>query len=320
MWAIRPWSTLRSILSAVLITVGCAVAPLACFSLWARYEIGDTDTYVATMAPLAHDKAVQHDVAAAVTDAIMTYVDRGGDDAGDDPGGPGPPRRSVESFVYDAVRSFTGTHSFRLAWNAANRATHDTVLGALRAGDDRAVGFDIAPISAHVKHQLVADSVPFAKRIPVEHTEVTVFAAHDLTAFRRGFRMLLVMGLWLPAVSAVLAAGGILLALRRGRAIAASAVGLVLGAGLLLAAIALVRCIALAGLPPDVSQASAGAVYDALTRTLRNTSWTILCTGAAVALVTVLRPRRSSAPPGTGPGTPTPPPAAATPHQDTAGA
>lgn len=284
----RPWAMLRNVLSAVLLTAACALAPLASLSLWARYEIGDTDAYVATMAPLASYDPVQNDVATAVTEAIMARVDQQEERSAGDTGGPGPPRHSVEAFVHDAVRSFTGTRTFRTAWNAANRATHQAVLRALRTGDDGKVGFDIAPISAHVKAQLMADSVPFAKRIPVEHTDVTVLPAHDHTMSRKGFHVLQVTGVWLPAASVACAVLGLVLALRRRRAVVATAAGLALGAGVLLAAIAIGRDLALGDLPSDVSRASAGAVYDALTRTLRITSWAVLGTGAVVALLTPL--------------------------------
>ncbi len=296
--ALRPLlPALRSALSAVLITVACVLVPLASFSLWAQYEIGDTDTYVATMAPLATESAVQDDVADAVTDAIMTRVDREEGSARGTAGGSRPLRGSVESFVNDAVRSFTSTRAFQAAWNAANRATHDAVLRALSTGHDGAVGFDVAPISAHVKRQLVADAVPFADRIPVEHTDVTVLEARDLAVSRKGFHLLQVMGLWLPVASAVFAVGGILLAVHRRRAVTATAAGMALGAGLLLAAIAEGRGLALGDLPPDVSRASAGAVYDTLTHTLWITSWTIFTTGACVALLT-WRARRTTVRPG----------------------
>ena len=293
----RPWTTLRSILAAVLITAACTLAPLGSLALWVRYDIGDTDTYVATMAPLASDSAVQRDVVAAVTDAIMTYVDQQDDGPYSLSGGSGPPRNSVEAFVHDAVRSFTGTPAFRTAWNATNRVTHAAVVRALRAGQDGEIDFDVAPISAHVRERLAADAMPFAHRIPVEHADVTVLGAHDLTVARKGFCMLQMTGPWLAATSVVLAVGGLLCAVRRRRALAAVGTGLAVGGALLLAAIAVGRDLALGDLPPDVSPGAAGAVYDALTRTLWVASWTVLGTGAALALLTLVGRRRTPGPP-----------------------
>ncbi|MYR21172.1 hypothetical protein GTW63_23035, partial [Streptomyces sp. SID6137] len=48
------------------------------------------------------------------------------------------------------------------------------------------------------------------------------------------------------------------------------------------------RALTLAGLPSDVPHPAAGAVYDALTGTLRTVSWLLLGLGLTVALTTWL--------------------------------
>ncbi|MFD9860476.1 hypothetical protein [Streptomyces alboflavus] len=262
----------RAALSAVLLVLACLLVPLGTVSTWAKYEIEDTDAYVATMAPLAADPDVRASVADAVTDSVMKEIDAG------------PLRAAVASFVRDAVHSFTETGAFQTAWNAANRAAHDAVQAALTHDSDGAVTIDLAPITEQVKRQLIEEGTPFAGRIPVRHTEVTVMKAQDLSHFRKGFRMLQVAGLWLPAAAVLLAVGGILLAVRRRRAVTATALGAAVGAAVLAAAIAAGRALTLDDLPPDVSRAAAGAVYDALTDTLRTASWVIAGVGLAVAL------------------------------------
>ena len=42
-----------TVLAAVLIVLGCLMAPLAVVSGWAKSTLTDTDTFVATYAPLA---------------------------------------------------------------------------------------------------------------------------------------------------------------------------------------------------------------------------------------------------------------------------
>ncbi|MGA4840706.1 hypothetical protein [Streptomyces sp. G45] len=261
----------RAALAAALLALACLLVPFGAVATWARYEIEDTDRYVATMAPLASDAAVRAAVADAVTDSVTKEIDAG------------PLQSAVESFVRDAVRSFTGTAAYRAAWDTANRAAHAAVRDALESGADNAVTLDLAPITKQVKRQLDADGVPFADRIPVRHTRITVMRAEDLGDFRKGFRMLQVAGLWLPVAAVVLAAGGILLAVRRRRAVAATALGTALGAALLAAAVAVGRALTLDDLPPHVSRAAAAAVYDALTATLRTTAWVLLGVGLAVA-------------------------------------
>ncbi|CAL2067372.1 hypothetical protein [Streptomyces murinus] len=275
---------LRSALSAVLITLSCLLVPFGALALWATYGLTDTGRYVTTMAPLATDPDVREAVADAVGDSLLHEA-----------GGrleTGPLRSSVRPFVHDAVRSFTQTQAFRLAWDAGNRVTHDAVLRALRDDRDEAaaepVTVDFAPVTAQVKQQLSDEHIPLAARIPVQHTAVAVLPADELTSLRKGFHVLEVAGFWLPLAAVAFAAAGIALAVRRRRAIAATALGTALAGALLGLAVAVGRSLTLAGLPADVPHPAAGAVYDALTGTLRTVSWLLLGLGLTVALTTWL--------------------------------
>ncbi|MEU7578488.1 hypothetical protein AB0B50_12865 [Streptomyces sp. NPDC041068] len=266
-------------LSVVLLLLACLLVPLGALSTWAKYEIGDTDNYVATMAPLASDSAVQTAVADAVTDSVMKEIDVG------------PLQGTVETFVRDAVQSFTETSAFKTAWNAANRAAHDAVQRALNDGSNGEVTIDLAPITEQIKQQLVDDGVPFASKMPVKHTEITVMESKDLGRLRNGFHSLQVAGVWLPVAAVVLAAAGLWLAPRRRRAVFWTALGAALGAGALLIAVAIGRSVTLGDLPSDVSQDAAGAVYDALTATLRTAGWVVVGAGLSAALLAWLLPR-----------------------------
>ncbi|MDW4904776.1 hypothetical protein RB628_05300 [Streptomyces sp. ADMS] len=274
---------LRSALSAVLTALACLLLPFGALSAWAAYGLADTGRYVTAMAPLAENPYVQDAIADNLGAGIVHVIDVG------------PLEDTVSHFVQDAVHSFTRTEAFRAAWDTANRATHEAVLHALRNdpnrwqrqgsyGGEGAVTIDLAPVTAQVKRQLTDDHVPLANHIPVAHTEVAVLPAQDLVPLRKGFRVLEVAGFWLPVTAGVLAVTGIALAVRRRRAITATALGTALGGALLGVALAIVRRLTLADLPPGVSAPAAGAVYDALTATLRTVSWLLLALGLAVAL------------------------------------
>jgi len=263
----------RAVLSVVLLVLACLLTPLGALSTWAKYEIGDADNYVATMAPLASDPAVQENVAASVSGEMVKYIDVG------------PLQGAVETFLEEAVVSFTDTVAFRIAWNSANRAAHDAVQDALNSGGTGAVTLDLAPIIEQVKKQLVADEVPFAGSIPIERTEVTILDAHDLGTLRKGFHMLQVAGIWLPVAAVLCAAAGLALAVRRRRAVIATALGIALSAAMLGAALAIGRSLTLDDLPGDLSRPAVAAVYDALTASLRTAAWVILAGGLVVAVV-----------------------------------
>ncbi|MYR21142.1 hypothetical protein, partial [Streptomyces sp. SID6137] len=220
---------LRSALSAVLITLSCLLVPFGALALWATYGLTDTGRYVTTMAPLATDPDVREAVADAVGDSLLHEAGHRLDTD--------PLPSSVRPFVHDAVRSFTQTQAFRLAWDAGNRVTHDAVLRALRDDRDEAaaepVTVDFAPVTAQVKQQLSDEHIPLAARIPVQHTAVAVLPADELTSLRKGFHVLEVAGFWLPLAAVAFAAAGIALAVRRRRAIAATALGTALAGALL---------------------------------------------------------------------------------------
>ncbi|MFF9625702.1 hypothetical protein [Streptomyces griseosporeus] len=290
---------LRTAASAVLIALSCLLVPFGALAAWVAYGLADTGRYVTTMGPLASDPAVQGQIADTVGSGILRHVDAG------------PARGALGPFVHDAVRSFTRTEAFRTAWDTANRAAHDAVLRSLREGDGRPVTVDLGPVTARLKEQLAADNVPFAHRIPVRHTEVALLPPGELARLRKGYDVLEVAGFWLPVSAVVLAAAGIAVAVRRRRAVTATALGTALGGALLGLAIAVGRRLTLGDLPAEVSEPAAGAVYDALTATLRTTAWLLLAAGLAVALTVTLAGRltaRRGRPPLPGPESAAPAP------------
>ncbi|MFE7275571.1 hypothetical protein [Streptomyces sp. NPDC057623] len=295
---------LRNALSAALIALSCLLVPFGALAAWVTYGLADTGRYLTAMAPLAADPAVQGAVADTVGAGIMREIDHRMDAAPASPTSPEP--GTVRPFAQDAVRSFTRTDAFRTAWEAGNRVVHDAVLSALQDGRERAVTVDLAPVTAQIKRRLTRDHVPLAHHIPVEHTEVALLPAHEVHRLRKGYEALEVAGFWLPVSAAVLASAGIAIAACRRRAVTATALGAALGGAFLLLAVAIGRRLTLADLPDPAHRPAAGAVYDALTATLRDVSWLLIALGLTVALICRLtgllaRRRRAGATPAADP-------------------
>ncbi|MFF5156236.1 hypothetical protein ACFY3N_08270 [Streptomyces sp. NPDC000348] len=290
---------LRNALSAALLALACLLTPCGTLAAWAAFALADTGRYVAAMAPLAAHPDVRDAVADAVVDEVVRELEP------ETAAGP-----TLGPFVREAIRSFTRTEAFRTAWEAGNRAVHDAVLRALR--DDRAapgpVTVDLAPVTARVRARLVADHMPFAHRIPVEHTEVAVVPAGEVAGLRKGYHVLDAAAFWLPLAAVVLAVTGIAVAACRRRALTATGLGTALGGALLALATAVGRRLTLADLPDRVHRPAAAAVYDALTATLRTASWLLLALGLTVALVSWLTgrfgPRRTPPAPAPVPARP----------------
>jgi hypothetical protein len=277
---------LRNTLSAVLTALACLLAPCGTLAAWAVHGPADTSRYVAATAPLAADPAVREAVADALGDGIMNEA------------GAGSLPSAVRPYVREAARSFTRTEAYRAGWEAANRAVHDAVLRALRdeGAAGRPVTVDLAPAVARVRSRLLSDNVPLARHIPVRDTEVTVVSAREADRLREGYHVLDVAAFWLPLAAVVFAVAGIAVAACRRRALMATGIGTALGGALLVLAVLAGRRLTLAGLPGAVDDPAAGAVYDALTATLRTASWLLVALGATITAATWLARRHGPLP------------------------
>ncbi|MFJ6853808.1 hypothetical protein ACIQM3_25320 [Streptomyces sp. NPDC091271] len=269
---------LSAALSAVLLVVLALLVPVSALSAWVDLELDDTDRYLAAVSPLASDADVRETVATLVTDEAMKNIDVG------------PLQDTVEQFLHESALSFTTTEAFRRAWDSANRTAHQTVTASLHGDDGQAVTIGLAPVIEEVKKELVSSGVPFADRIPVRETSITVLSADRADDLRSSFQWLRYCSVW-PAVATVVLLVLVLgLTLVRGglhAGLTASALaggGLVLGAGLLRIAVAAGRDRVLDQVP-GTDRDGAAAVYDALTASLRTTVWIVLLVGAVLAVV-----------------------------------
>ncbi|MFJ3904371.1 hypothetical protein [Streptomyces sp. NPDC090025] len=292
----------RAFFAALLIVVGCVLAPLGLVAAWAADEIGDTDRYVATMAPLAADPDIQAAVANRVTDAVMDHID-----LADLLEGVAPDQRpllakalgklggslegAVRSFVHDKAQDFVASDAFGTVWEEANRAVHTSLDRALTGSDDGAVKIeqdtvtlDLAPVVDRVKQRLVDSGLTVAGKIPEVHTDFTVVRADDIGKVRTYFGLLQKAGFWVPVLAVLCVAAGVLLATRRRRTLIAAALGFAVASLLLGIGLTVFRTVYLNALPSGVSPAAAGSVYDVLVRYLRTSVRVFVTLGVVFAL------------------------------------
>ncbi|MCP3818435.1 hypothetical protein NLX86_09995 [Streptomyces sp. A3M-1-3] len=292
----------RSSFAALLIVIGCILAPLAAVAAWTADEVGDTDRYVATVAPLASDPDVQAAAANRVTNAVMEHIDLAtlleGAAPADRPrlekalGKLGNSLESaVRSFVHDKAQEIIASDTFERIWTGANRRIHAAVNKALTGSGDSAVKInndsvtvDLAPVVDQVKQRLVDEGMTVAARIPEVHTDFTVLRADNIGKVKTGFRLLQIAGFWLPVLSVLLVAAGVLLSRHRRRVLVASALAFAFATLLLGAGLTVFRVVYLNALPDSVSQPAAESVYDALTRYLRTTVRMTVVLGVVIAL------------------------------------
>ncbi|WP_406099485.1 hypothetical protein [Streptomyces sp. NBC_01013] len=293
---------LRSFFAVLLILVAAVLTPLSILSSWASDVAGDTDRYVDMMEPLAADPDVQAAVTRRVTDAVMSHLDIDAlladvapadrpvvDKALQKLGG--PLTTGVTNFVHGTVERFVSSDAFERVWSNLNRQAHASVVkaltgeggGAVKLNGDT-VTLDLAPVIDRVKQRLVDRGLTVAGKIPEIHTDFTILTSDSVGKAKKGFRALELLGFWLPVFTLVVAAGGVLLAVRRRRALVTAALAVAVGAALLGLGLWAGRAFYLDSLPSDVSQPAAGAVFDTLAGYLRAGIRLVVTVGVVVAL------------------------------------
>jgi hypothetical protein len=129
--------------AAICVALAVLVFAVAVPGTWARRTLLDTDRYVATVAPLAEDPAIQEYLARTVTtelfdalevqDRLSTALE---DRAPRVAFLAAPIANGVEGFVRDQVRAILGSDSFASVWAEANRFVHAQLVAALEGGGE----------------------------------------------------------------------------------------------------------------------------------------------------------------------------------------
>jgi hypothetical protein len=317
----------RTIVATLLIVLACLLAPLSVVAVWARNQVTNTDRYVATVAPLAEDPAIQNAIADQITAQVFTYIDVRGltNEVVDALATRGlPPRLAdqlqaltvpiasgVEGFTRTQVGKVVQSQAFADAWVQANRVAHDELVKALTGEgggaitvEDNRVSVNMAPFIQTVKQQLTAAGFTLAARIPEVNASFTVFQSDSITRARSAFNLLNTLGVWLPVIVLILIVLGVYVARDHRRALVGAGLGVALGMLVLALGLAIFRSIYLNGVPADVLPHDAAAVlYDTIVRFLRAGLRTVLVLGLVVAAgafltgqsVTAVRTRESLA-------------------------
>ena len=128
----------RRIIAIVLVVLTAVLACAAVPALYLRSEVLDTDRYVATVAPLASDPAIQAEIANKVTTQITEAVDIEGitRDAMTELGKVAPRVAAVitglapaiaeqtKTLIHTAVSRFVASPQFQDLWTQVNRVAH----------------------------------------------------------------------------------------------------------------------------------------------------------------------------------------------------
>jgi hypothetical protein len=293
--------------AALLIVLGCVLAPISVLSFWATNQVSNTDRYVANMAPLIDEPSVQRALSDKISAAVISKLNVKGltSQAAAELSSDHLPRLSslvsglagaIDSGVDSAVRSVTNqvvaSPAAATAWVQVNRQAHAAVVkvlsgqgnGALKLVNGEVVLY-LGPLIDQVKAALVAHGLTVASKLPTVNATFPLFAAPNLEKAQAGYRLLVDLKWVLPLLALGLMAAGVCVARRHRRALLATALGLSGGMLVLAAALAIARSIYLNSVPPSTLPADAAAViYDTLVRFVRDGLRVLLVIGLVVAL------------------------------------
>lgn len=305
---VRSWGW--ALFSAVLITIGAVLAPVALVSSWADNQLTDTSTFVATFAPLAADPDVQSFVTEQTVAAIGSQIDIDGltSDAIDGITGlglstpataalnalKGVAAQGIRGVIVSTVNGFVSSDSFQTIWQEALRASHTQLIaamnndptGAISIGSRGEIGLQLGPIISQVKAILIAQGMTFAESIPTIDRTIVIAQSDSVTTAQLGYGLVVALGTWLPWVGLAFLVAGVLVARRRVSAVIGAAIGLGVAMVISLAAIAVGGVVFQASVSPDVLPARvADVMYTQILQLVRDSAVAVTVLAIVVALV-----------------------------------
>ncbi|PKH40928.1 hypothetical protein CXG46_10715 [Nocardioides alpinus] len=295
-------------LSTVLVLLAAVLAPVAVVASWADDQVGDTDRYVATVAPLAAEPAVQDAVIRRITDEVVGRLDIVGAtevavDALADRNLPPraqalllslsvPLATQVNDVVEEQVTRLVRSEQFEQAWTNANREAHTQVVALLTGeGNDvvatrgGTVSVNLATLIDTVKARLVDRGFALAGAIPEVDAEFTIVQSADLSRAQSAFRLLDAASTVLPWLAVALLLAGVAVSRSRRRTVVVGCLAVAVAIGLLGAGLNVARLFYLDAVPPEqLPPNAAAAIFDAVVVFIRVALRSVLVLFLALAV------------------------------------
>ena len=293
-------------MAAILIVLGCVLAPVSVLAVWAANEISNTGRFVATMEPLVHDPAIQNALTGKITAEITTKLNVTGyaGQAEAALSSRGLPRVSallksvapsiasgVAGSIHGEVHKIVTGPRFARAWVQANTLVHQELVKALSGQGSSSVSvkngqvvLSLGPFIDIVKQDLVKRGFGLVSKIPAVNPTLTLFSAKYLVKAQAGYRLINDLKIVLPILTLLLMALGVYLARGRRRALIGAGLGLAASMLVLAAGLVIFRGIYLDSVPSSKLPAdAAAALFDTLVRFIKEGLRTVLVVGLVVA-------------------------------------
>jgi hypothetical protein len=282
-------------------------APLSVVAVWSANQVSDTNRFVANMAPLIHEPAIQRALTDKITAEITTRLNVQGlagqasaalTQQGLSRAGAllksaaGPLASGVNGFIHTEVGKVVASPQVARVWSQLTRTVHAQMVKALSGRGGSAVSvrngqvvLSLGPLIDAVKSHLAARGFTLVSKIPEINPTVALFSAKYLVKAQSGYRLLNDLKIVLPILTVLLLGLGVWVARNHRRALIGAGLGfaasmLVLGAGL-----AVFRSVYLGSVPTSVLPPDAAAVlYDDLVRFIKDGLRLLLVVGLIIAI------------------------------------
>jgi len=301
----------RAPVATLLIVLGCILAPLSVLGVWTANQVSNTSTYVANVAPLARDPAIQNALTDKITTQITSHIDVIGytDTAASALSSHGLPRvgtalrtfapsiaGAVSGFIRSQVHKIVTSSAFAHFWVRVNTVAHAQLVKALSGQGSPAVtvqngqvAIGLGPFIDEAKHGLAARGLTIAEKLPHINPTFPLFSAKYLVKAQTAYRVLNDLKIVLPIATLLLLAAGVYVARNHRRALISAGLGLAVSMFVLAVALLIARGIYLNSVPNSKLPAdAAAALFDTLVRFIRTALRTLLVVGLVVAAAAFL--------------------------------
>jgi hypothetical protein len=301
----------RSPVAALLIVVGCLLAPVSVIAVWTANQVSDTNRYVANIAPLVHEPAIQNALTDKITSQITTHLHAIGltDRAASQLSRLGLDRaanllKSVAPSIASALTGFIRGQVHKIVtssgvaqlWVRLNRTAHAELVKTLSGRGSRAitvrnglVTLNLGPFIDVVKHRIAARGLTIVDKLPPINPTFPLFSAKYLVKAQTAYRLLNDLKIVLPILALLLLGAGVYVARNHRRALIGAGLGVATSMFVLAAGLLIFRSIYLGSVPDSKLPADAAAVlFDTLVRFIRAGLRTLLVLGLVVAAAAFL--------------------------------
>ena len=302
----------RSPVAALLIIIGCILAPVSVLAVWTANQVSDTNRYVANVTPLIQDPAIQGALTDKITNAIVAEINVPGltsqaatllNQKGLSrvatllQGFSGSLNSAVAGFIHGQIAKIISGPRMAHVWVQVNTVAHQELVAALSGRNSNGaitvsngqVTIGLAPFIAIAKQDLAARGLTLVNKLPTINPTFALFPSKDLVKAQTAYRLINDLKIVLPIVTLLLLALGVYIAKSHRRALIGAGLGfaasmLVLGAGLLIARGIYLNSVPNSTLPGD----AAAAAFDILVRFIKEALRTLLVVGLVVAAAAFL--------------------------------